>query len=181
MYHIKKDKRVYQSANLICQGLAESLQEKSYEDISISQVCQATGVSRATFYRLFDTLDDVLLYQFDQLFEETIHRHRQEGQEAPSYAQLILQLATSNKNLTTAIIDSGRYDIFSLASHKVEQEFTQVLGLDMTYQDFRYTTAMLDQLLFAALSIWAKSGYHENAEQLYKLLKKNLLLITEHL
>ena len=45
MYHIKHDKRVYKSANLICDGLAEMLKVKSYDEISITDVCNINGIA----------------------------------------------------------------------------------------------------------------------------------------
>ena len=65
MYHIKTDKRSQRSVKLFCEGLAEVLKKKDYQEISISDLCLETGMARTTFYRLFDIIDDVLLYQFD--------------------------------------------------------------------------------------------------------------------
>ena len=88
MYHIKHDKRVYKSANLICDGLAEMLKVKSYDEISITDVCNINGIARTTFYRLFDTLDDVL-YQFDNLFEQSINKYKKDSDLGKSYAKMI--------------------------------------------------------------------------------------------
>ena len=89
MYHIKHDKRVYKSANLICDGLAEMLKVKSYDEISITDVCNINGIARTTFYRLFGTLDDVLLYQFDNLFEQSINKYKKDSDLGKSYAKMI--------------------------------------------------------------------------------------------
>ena len=49
----------------IAQGLLELMREKSYEAISISEICKKAGVGRTTFYRHFSengSKDDILIY-----------------------------------------------------------------------------------------------------------------------
>lgn len=51
----KNDKRSTASARELVRGLMECLKEKPMNAITVSDIHRATGVSRATFYRLFDT------------------------------------------------------------------------------------------------------------------------------
>lgn len=68
MYHIKEDKRSKQSANLIFNAFKSLLDEKNYADIKVTEVIERAQVSRATFYRNYDTLEDILRYECDQKF-----------------------------------------------------------------------------------------------------------------
>ncbi|MCK8061579.1 MULTISPECIES: TetR/AcrR family transcriptional regulator [unclassified Fusibacter] len=70
MYHIKDDKRSKRSARFIYLALDSLLDEKNYDKISITEVIQRSEVGRATFYRNFDSLDDVLKYECDRKFIE---------------------------------------------------------------------------------------------------------------
>ena len=54
------------SQRLILDALNELLKEKEYKDITISELCSRSGVSRQTFYSLFGTKENVLLYQLEQ-------------------------------------------------------------------------------------------------------------------
>ena len=60
MYHIKNDKRARASTELICAGLLACMKEKPFARITITDVQRASTVSRSTFYRNFDCLEDVL-------------------------------------------------------------------------------------------------------------------------
>lgn len=181
MYHIKNDKRVFQSAKLICNGLADILHSKPYETISISEVCSSVGVSRATFYRLFDTLDDVLLYQFDNLFDQAIRKYNEMDTVKITYSKIILNLAVNNKTLITAILKSGRYDIFYLSARKKENELMNLLDTKFSSQEVLYGTPLLSQILFSILHIWLETGCKENSEQLYIFLKQELKIISEYI
>ncbi len=70
MYHIKEDKRAKASVELICDGLKRCLKEKSFESVTISDIQRVSGVSRSTFYRNFDRMEDVLALMCDRVFEE---------------------------------------------------------------------------------------------------------------
>ncbi len=73
MYHIKDDKRSITSSNMIYAALSDLMHEKNFDDIKITEVVARAQVGRATFYRNFDHLSDVLYYRCDQRFEELYH------------------------------------------------------------------------------------------------------------
>lgn len=74
MYHIKEDKRAKASVELICDGLKRCLKEKSFESVTISDIQRVSGVSRSTFYRNFDRIEDVLALMCDRVFVEAFFR-----------------------------------------------------------------------------------------------------------
>ena len=69
MYHIKNDKRARASTELICAGLLACMKEKPFARITITDVQRASTVSRSTFYRNFDCLEDVLALLCDRGFQ----------------------------------------------------------------------------------------------------------------
>lgn len=66
MYHIKHDKRAESSVELICTAVLELLETKPLGEITISDVQRRSTVSRSTFYRNFDSLEDVLALLCDR-------------------------------------------------------------------------------------------------------------------
>ncbi|QQE77857.1 TetR/AcrR family transcriptional regulator [Alicyclobacillus sp. SO9] len=69
MYHIKRDKRSEQSCQWIINALAQCMREKDYDEISVVELVMKAGVGRATFYRNFDGIDDVLRLECDRAFD----------------------------------------------------------------------------------------------------------------
>lgn len=181
MYHIKNDKRAYKSAVLISESLADMLKEKKYEEISITDVCVSRGVARTTFYRLFDTLDDVLIYQFDALFEESMKQFVNELNEGKSFSRFMLEIAVSNRALVTAIVDSGRSDLFNFSTRTKELVIIQSMELNINEEDRRYCTPMLTQMAYAIFSTWISMGCKENVDELYGIMKRELKFIYENI
>ncbi len=77
MYHISDNKRRIESAELLSDALFKILEHKPYEEITITDLQKSSSVSRSTFYRLFDNIDDIFHYQLDMIFstlkEELLH------------------------------------------------------------------------------------------------------------
>lgn len=176
MYHIKKDKRAYKSADLICDGLAKCLEVKKYNEISITDICDSIGVARSTFYRLFDTIEDILVYQYDSLFDKCIDNFVNEKNNI-SYARVLLEFLVNNKSIVTTIVKSGRLDILNYSTKRRELEIVDKIGLNINKKEFVYFTPLLNQLAFVILETWMNEGCKEDAEQLYKRLKRELQII----
>lgn len=181
MYHIKSDKRSRKSAELICEGLAGMLKEKDSREITISDVCSRCGIARTTFYRLFDTLDDVLLYQFDTLFETGMAQYRSNGDPACSYAKIFLEIALSDRSLITALIAGGRTDLFDCVTRLKENQLLQGIGLTLADPERRYCTAILNAMLLSVVKVWAENGGKESAGELYEMLRSDIALIGVYL
>lgn len=70
MYHISNDKRSMQSVQMIIDALLQLLNHKQLQKISIKDLCESAGVGRVTFYRHFDSIDDVLRRHCDDRFDQ---------------------------------------------------------------------------------------------------------------
>lgn len=180
MYHIKSDKRSQKSAKLICEGLADLLKYKEYSEISISELCTKCAIARTTFYRLFDTIDDILLYQFDSLFEESIQNFQKSKKQDKSYARLILHTALNNPILTSLLINSGRTDLFDFSTRLNEDVLINSLDLNINEETRRYCTPILNAIVFAAIRTWLSNGCVESADELYRILRENISLIKNY-
>ena len=53
------------------QALMELMEEKLFENISISELCRETGLSRKIFYRLYDAKADVVYAMIDHAIMDT--------------------------------------------------------------------------------------------------------------
>ncbi len=53
------------SQHMILNALNELMIEKDLRDISVSEICVRSGISRQTFYKLFGTKENVLLFKLE--------------------------------------------------------------------------------------------------------------------
>jgi len=111
MYRIGNDKRKTQSAKLICNCLEELLRTHNYNDISITHIVNASGVGRATFYRLFDGKSDVVLYQMESVFTELIWRVGPYS-DSNVIVKSLLEVWLGQKELFLSLIKANLYGEF---------------------------------------------------------------------
>ena len=64
------------SQQLIADSLLSLLRENDYASVSISRICKAAGVSRQTFYSVFGTKENVMLYELGRHCRYTPERQR---------------------------------------------------------------------------------------------------------
>lgn len=60
-----KNKTACASQRAITDAFFKLLKKESFDDISISEICKEAGVSRQTFYSLFEKKENILLYEIE--------------------------------------------------------------------------------------------------------------------
>lgn len=174
MYHISHDKRAIRSAELVGEGLLRCLERKPFADVTVTDVQKASGVGRATFYRLFDNTADVLAYLCDGVFEQAGEAYRAlDGTNTDETTLAFIRVWMEHKALLRAIAAGDRLDLIFRAHMKhlapVKEELFP--GSPMDEAQTRYLMAMLTACTAAALTAWLANGAVETAEQLQQRIK----------
>ena len=60
------NKTALQSQRQIAAAMMALIQEKPYAQISISELCKTAGISRQTFYSLFTSRDNVMVFTLQE-------------------------------------------------------------------------------------------------------------------
>lgn len=184
MYHVSKDKRSQRSAELIWEGMKECLQEKSLDKLRITDINQKSFISRATFYRLFDSLPDVLVYECDCIYaqlaktlEETDFASSQE------FFLCLIRKWLEQEVLIRTIAENNLFGVLYETHRKnfglMKRVFLKDLELGEAEAD--YLGAVLASLIPAAVSVWYAHGRTETPEEIYCSVSRSLHIIGEKL
>lgn len=115
MVHMKKDLRAKKSAQLLLEGLISCMKRaESFDEIHVLDVVEESGVSRATFYRNFDTLIDLLVWWCDELFRTLANewQNRPVHDEMPLSAYVLAGcMKAENADLLEALYRQKRTDV----------------------------------------------------------------------
>ena len=182
MYHIKSDKRSQTSAAEIVRGLQECLKTTPLKSVTVSDIHRATGISRATFYRLFDTPEDVLIYQLDEMTENAAATY--EARKDLPTAQLLeetIALGLQNHEFLRALVENGRYDLlfqYTEKSYRQLDDQKKIFPVDMEETERNYVIAQLSMGMVASQITWARNGQQETASDLIRYLKRYAGIIS---
>lgn len=71
---MKNDKRSKRTRAWLLETLLELLEKKEYSEISITELTEKADIARQTFYRNYSSMDDILLYETDEILDEYIKK-----------------------------------------------------------------------------------------------------------
>lgn len=172
MYHIKGDKRSQTSARLIAQAFEDCLAEKDYRRITITDIQKRSTVSRSTFYRLFDSMDDVVAYLCDRSFEDVTSQIRELGYNGlAQLARLFTQCWMERRALLSLIVSIQREDILYDAYRKQIGIVRDRIRDDAIRERFSgYHISLLASIMAETLLMWHKSGAEQSPEEIVDML-----------
>lgn len=173
MYHISNDERARKSARKIGNGLLNCLKTKGFFEITVTDVQKASDVGRATFYRLFDNITDILSYLCDNVFERVGYEYEKMNNFNSKESILIfIQEWMNNKDLLKAIVDCNRMDFLYNSHSKYISNNMEIFfpNLSTSKEQLDYLLVTMTACISAYLSVWLKNGAFETAEQLYDRL-----------
>lgn len=67
---MKQDKRSRRTRLWLFETLLELIEKKDYSEISITELTEKADIARQTFYRNYDSMDDILLSKMDEILDE---------------------------------------------------------------------------------------------------------------
>jgi len=89
------------------------LKEKNIETISVSEIVKLAGLSRMSFYRYYQTKDDIVRQYINDSFQEFIEELKRNSNKTPQVpAVLLFSYFRSNKTRIKILIEKGLFHLF---------------------------------------------------------------------
>jgi AcrR family transcriptional regulator len=184
MYHIKNDKRSIQSSQWIYTALAELMQEKNYEDITVTEIVEKAKLGRATFYRNFNCIDDVLHLKCDETFNE-LYKYLIEYYKTyrasntsmmPIFLKPFLRFWYVNSSVIELLIKANRLDIINESFINMLKLFKPLLhkSHDIIWSHLDYFVAIRTGVSINILIQWIKNDKNIAPDDLADLIEKQM-------
>lgn len=184
MYHVSNDKRSKKSAELIWQGMEACLQEKSLDKLRITDIYEKSYVSRATFYRLFDSLQDVLVYECDCIYtrlaeglNQSLFKSKQE------FFLYLIEEWIKHDVLIKTLAENGMMNIIYNTHMKNTDLMKKLFLKNMTISgtEADYLVSILANIIPASVNVWYLHGKKEAPNEIYQAVTKSLNIIHQEL
>ena len=157
----------------IKKAVSDLLEKKYYTEISITDVVREANVARASFYRSFNNIDEVLDSIIEDLkialFIDTISQIKKYDKE--SEIEMLCEFLTKVKDKTIPLMNSLFVNHVYIMS-RLENSFLfnkEKRGLDRFEIPIRIST------IYIVTFIWASEGYKESPIEMANYLYDNLL------
>ena len=180
MYHLKEDMRAEKSAELLYEALTRCMSKREFDKITISELSKESSVSRATFYRNFDEVIDILYWKCDRLFREVLTAFvasEPNLMQADELINYVFNFWTKHTDILEILIEHGRVDI-------IYNSFLNNAGVVMEYLskklhlpewNTRYFISTRVGIFVGIFQAWITGGKQESATELTKILNQQAL------
>ncbi len=182
MYHIKMDRRSQASAAQIVRGLQECLKTTPLKSVTISDLHRTTGISRATIYRLFDTPEDVLIYQLDQTTEKAAEAYKLGGGlSSRELLEETIRLGLQNHEFLLALVENGRLDLlfrYTERNFRSMEGLADIIPINIDRVERDYIIAHLSMSMVASQIAWSRNGQQDSPGDLIHYLKRYTEIVS---
>lgn len=155
----------------ITKALLKLMHEKSFSDISISEIIREADVARVSFYRNYDSKEDVLL----TLVEDVLGQYGDalDGNETDYYTYWnVCRSFGYFKRYGDFVLDLNQFGYGSILLEKLNQFHEQIAGTMPNRSIERYQLYMYIGALYNTAVVWIQNGAKESVEDIAEMFCK---------
>lgn len=147
------------------------MEQKDFEDITITEIARKAGVSRMTYYRTYSSKEDILIQYFDGIAEKLICTIK----ECPDFTpyDIYFTLFSFFNQHTSLIENIVKANLLQSTLQQfvqfTEYLFQTILELDISSMDIKYQIHYHTGGLFTLTHCWLENGKKESPEKMAEL------------
>ncbi|EHJ08316.1 TetR/AcrR family transcriptional regulator [Staphylococcus simiae] len=173
------DTRIVKTKHKIRQGLLELLLDKSFDDIAIKDICQQSGVSRATFYLHYKDKNDLII----KLQHEVMAKGKrvilnQLNSSRKAFFMTLLNFWQQEGEIILLLIsDRGseliRQQVKKTLQANIEVSIIPIVRTQhLSTKEKYFLVIFLSNAIFGVLQDWVNRGRPETVEEVAGIMDK---------
>ena len=159
------DKREKQVKERIMKAMIDLSAEKSWDKITITDIIRESKVARATFYRNFSSIDDLITYGISQFREDYWENAPQNCTEflSPEMLEYTFDYYRKNKELIFSYHRSGSSNsVLDIITESMVLSFGDMPSNSVSrYKLYYYAGALYNMTIY-----WLENGMKESAREM---------------
>lgn len=166
------DRRVKYTKNIIKNTFLSLLKEKEISKITVSEICKISDINRATFYRYYLDIYD-LLEKIEQDFILELANATEEEDETTvsQFLHKILEVFLNNKELVKLIFNTkngiGSLDsILEVAHTKSCNIWKRDLRDDISIEEMEFAFLFIFNGSLGIINYWIKNNFEQDIDEI---------------
>ena len=175
MYALSDNQQALKSRRQIRDALLSLMRDTSFQEITVSEICRQAKVVRQTYYRHFDTKNDVLDFHMDELFAQYFVIHFF-GDTMLAQLEAFYAYMLENEAFLRMV---SRDQLFFMVERTIIANLAAFLDI-RTIADVedawaeRYVTGFIAATICSLLSQWTQGGFQEPVDRMARLTQRLL-------
>jgi predicted DNA-binding transcriptional regulator AlpA len=173
MFNLSQNPRVIISMESLAEAFYRYLQIKPYNEISIQEICEKAGVTRKTFYRNFETKDDLFDYYIYEIIGIDFPQENNNSLE-----QSVKNLFNYFSKEKTLLSICEKNNLFDLLLERINKYLELNPQYGMAISDAKnivdygvYYWQVFNSSLIKMLEVWTRRGFKESVDDLYQIFE----------
>lgn len=169
-----------QVKNKMKKGIISLLTKKKFIDITVSDVIRESDVSRASFYRVYKNIDQIL----DEIVDDINNSYMNEilpvleEKDEIKIKKLIVEFFNSFKSKNTLLLDMLPSNSTLLLS-KLEQNTVYVVPSSSNNMYEKYTPTLVLAVIFTILKLWEKDNFKDSTIDVAEFTYSTIVKVNE--
>ena len=170
MYYRQKNRTALRSQQMIVDALFILMDRRPFQNITVTEICEEAAIGRKTFYRNFETREDVIDLRLDRLLEE--YCATVQGHEPEERLCLHFHFIHRHADLLILLYRNGMSDAVNRKFSVLIPEILPIFSEDPVKQEYLFQFAALG--LEGIEQVWIRRGFQESTEEVVEMAKKLL-------
>ena len=174
---MKHEATTYNTKKLMADALKQAMRSKPFSKITVSEIIQACGINRKTFYYHFQDIYDLLKWVLDEEAIQVV-RHFDLLDNYEDAIRFVMDYVRKNDYIVSCVHDSiGREEMkrfffkdFIEITSSVIDEAEQRTGLTLDPAFKAYCARFYTEAMAGMLIDWARNHDRQNQEQVIRYL-----------
>ena len=153
-------------------ALMQLMENKNFDDITVTEITARAGVSRMAYYRNYKDKKEILLAYLDELFENYWRHVYNEPQDDFQSACLYFNYFRENKSFITTLLNTGLSQLIlnrhNLYLKTIFKDLYSHISLESMEE--KYVISFLSGGLFKILIDWTDNDMNESNESMAKIV-----------
>jgi AcrR family transcriptional regulator len=172
------DRRIKYTKNVIKETFLSLLEEKDINKITVSELCIKADINRATFYRYYLDVYDLLekiQEEFVDNLKESIN-NKSFNDSISTFCHGLLEVLLNEKKLAKIMFNNTNNlnflnDILEITYNHCYSNWKSIFP-DLDDQDIEYASIFMFNGALGIINYWIKNDFDKDIEEVSKLVEK---------
>ena len=168
MYTRHTNKTALQSQEMITEALFRLMAEKPFHAIRITEICEAAGVGRKTFYRHFELKEDIIAFRLDRLCAAYAKDYL--GESLDEQLTYHFEFIRQHADEMIVLYNQGMSDMLNASLSILMPKTMPVWSSNPIEQE--YISAYIMAGITAIAQVWVTGGFRESLDDIRQIVKQ---------
>lgn len=165
---------------MLYDALMQIVKKKPVSKVTVSDICQLSTVSRATFYRNFDEIPDLLYWKCDAGFHEVLESFTKSGPDLTKEDVLLkfvlrFWMKPENESLLEVLMNAGRIDIIynSFVNNAgILMTYIRERGIRMSTDNYEFFISVRAGFFVGIIRAWIETGKSKSPDEITEIVRQ---------